>query len=57
MAEEKRFEKKVRAYLDSIGAWHLKTISNGFPAYTWLAESLKNSPAWEKNGVWRRWNS
>lgn len=30
MAEEKRFEKKVRAYLDSIGAWHLKTISNGF---------------------------
>lgn len=30
MAEEKRFEKKIRAYLDSIGAWHLKTISNGY---------------------------
>ena len=30
MAEEKRFENQVRRYLDSIGAWHLKTISNGY---------------------------
>lgn len=30
MAEEKRFERKVRAYLDEIGAWYLKTISNGY---------------------------
>lgn len=30
MAEEKNFEKKVKAYLDSIGAWYLKTISNGY---------------------------
>ena len=29
MAEEKKFELNVRRYLDSIGAWHLKTISNG----------------------------
>lgn len=30
MAEEKRFEMKVRRYLDEIGAWYLKTISNGY---------------------------
>lgn len=30
MAEEKRFENQVKRYLDSIGAWYLKTISNGY---------------------------
>ena len=30
MAEEKRFENQVKQYLDSIGAWYLKTISNGY---------------------------
>lgn len=30
MAEEKRFENKVKKYLDEIGAWYLKTISNGY---------------------------